>query len=259
MALAWLVAAVLGSAVILGSPHKATAQTRSSASSNSRDIAIVVGFMGGHVNSHDLRREEVRLARQLQETYSDSVHVEIFENRAKAKAHKFIRYWLENARKADISSEDNQNIPIILFGHSWGASTAISLARDLQQEGVPVMLTIQVDSVSKDGEDDSLIPGNVAEAINFYQSRGILHGCSEIKPLDPARTKVLGNVQMRYQREPEECRPYPWYNRLLFKGHIAIECDPRLWAHIEALIRMHLPLNAASDADQGRRTERAPG
>jgi pimeloyl-ACP methyl ester carboxylesterase len=38
---------------------------------------------------------------------------------------------------------------VILFGHSWGTSAVVYLARELEQDRVPVALTIQVDSVRK--------------------------------------------------------------------------------------------------------------
>ncbi|MBV9180495.1 MAG: hypothetical protein JO356_04220, partial [Acidobacteria bacterium] len=129
---------------------------------------------------------------------------------------------------------------VILFGHSWGASAAIYLARELERDGVPVSLTIQVDSIAKHGRDDSVIPANVAEAMNFYQPRGILHGRSAITAADSSKTKILGNLRLTYDKAPAECRLYPWYDRLLFKGHTAIECDPDVWSRVENLIRMRL-------------------
>ena len=47
-----------------------------------------------------------------------------------------------------------------------------------------MLLTIQVDSISKRGENDALIPANVAEAINFYQPNGLLHGQAQIRAAD---------------------------------------------------------------------------
>lgn len=93
----------------------------------------------------------------------------------------------------------------------------------------------------KNGADDSVIPPNVAEAVNFYQTGGIVHGRSEIRAGDPTRTKILGNFRFTYQRQPIECHVYPWYDRILFKGHTAIECDPQIWYQVETLIRMRLP------------------
>jgi len=117
----------------------------------------------------------------------------------------------------------------------------VSLARALERDGIPVALTIQVDSVTKNSEDDSHIPANVTEAVNFYQTGGILHGRTKITAADPSRTMILGNFRFTYEKEPAECRAYPWYDRLVFKGHTAIECDPRVWSQIETLIQMRLP------------------
>ena len=40
-----------------------------------------------------------------------------------------------------------------------------------------------MDSVRKRGEDDGSIPANVREAINFYQTEGMLHGRSSIRAI----------------------------------------------------------------------------
>jgi hypothetical protein len=58
--------------------------------------------------------------------------------------------------------------------------------------------------VRKHGQDDSVIPANVAEAINFYQRKGIIHGRSVITAADPSRTTILGNLLFEYKKEPVE-------------------------------------------------------
>ncbi len=151
------------------------------------------------------------------------------KNRQRAQARESIIDWVRRLEAARITGEAIPQPRIILFGHSWGASAVVYLARELEREGISVTLTIQVDSVRKHGEDDSVIPANVVEAINFYQPNGILHGQSRIKAADPAHTAILGNYRFAYEREPAACHAYPWYNRLLFKGHTAIECDPQVW------------------------------
>jgi pimeloyl-ACP methyl ester carboxylesterase len=217
------------------------AQTQFAASSSSGAIPVlVIGFVGGFVHSNDLRHSEVQLAQQLRATCGKDVHVEIFENRRKAEAHKLILDWWNTEGHRKLTEKGNARI--ILFGHSWGASAVVSLAHELQRDGIPVLLTVQVDSVRKGGDDDSLIPANVVEAVNFYQTGGILHGRSTVRAADPLRTRILGNFRFQYRKEPAECRAYPWYNRLLFKGHTAIECDPRVWSQVEALIRTRLPV-----------------
>ena len=50
----------------------------------------------------------------------------------------------------------------------------------LEQMGIPVALTIQIDTIAKPGSKGAIIPANVASAINFYQARGPLHGLPEI-------------------------------------------------------------------------------
>lgn len=107
----------------------------------------------GYVHTDDPRHSEVQLARKLQERYSYRVKVEIFENRQRAQARKAILEWA--ALKMDRAARSP--LPhIILFGHSWGASALVYLAPELERDGVPVALTIQVDSVRKHHEDDSV-------------------------------------------------------------------------------------------------------
>ena len=197
--------------------------------------------MGGFVHSDDLRHSEAQLAQRLNESYGDRVVVEMFENRQRAQARESIIEWVSRLEAARMTGKAIPQPRIILFGHSWGGSAVVCLARELEREGIPVSLTIQVDSVRKHGEDDSVIPANVVEAINFYQPNGILHGQSRIKAADPAHTTILGNYRFAYGREPAACHAYPWYNRLFFKGHTAIECDPQVWSQIETLIESRLP------------------
>jgi hypothetical protein len=233
---------LLACTAVLLSSYLASAQTQLAAPTESATSpALVVGFVGGFVHSDDLRHAEVQLAQQIQATYGIGVQVQIFENRRTTDAHKLILDWLKREGNGNLIDEEKRSRSIILFGHSWGASAVVSLARELERDGIPVALTIQVDSVAKNGEDDSLIPANVAEAVNFYQTGGILHGRSKIRAADPSRTTILGNFRSTYEKEPPECRAYPWYDRLMFKGHTAIECDPEVWSQIETLIRTRLP------------------
>src|SRR5262249_4178362 len=160
--------------------------------------------VGGHVHRDDVRHSEVQLIEELQATYGNRIRAEVLENRSRAEALEFILRELKDG--AASSSEPPR---IILYGHSWGASATVYLARDLQQRGIPVALSIQVDSVPKNGVDDSIIPGNVREAINFYQDQGRIRGEQTIVAADASRTVILGNFLYRYQKEPAECRPYP--------------------------------------------------
>jgi hypothetical protein len=242
LSLALAVVPVLSCSFIVLTPEGCVAQTESADSTKGIVApALVVGFLGGFVRSDDLRHSEVQIARQIQRTYGAGVLVRMFENREKAQALSLVVEWLSSAEYERRTEQKKSDLPIILFGHSWGASAVVSLARELERRDIPISLTIQVDSVRKKGEDDSVIPPNVAEAINFYQSGGMLRGRSTITAADPSRTRILGNFRFQYEKEPAECRSYPWYDRLLFKGHTAIECDPRVWSQIEAMIKVRLP------------------
>jgi len=111
-----------------------------------------------------------------------------------------------------------------------------------------VLLTIQVDSVTKRGEDDSVIPANVAQAANFYQSEGWLRGRSQVRAADPGKTQILGNYHFEYKAHPLACGQYPWYDRAFMKAHTEIECDPNVWGKVEGLIRSKLPAPTARPA-----------
>jgi hypothetical protein len=199
--------------------------------------AIVIGFMGGNVGATDPTRNELIIANRLRVSYPQGVDFEVFENRRLEDAHQKILRLLGATRGQALSPTKKNAARIILYGHSWGASAVVTLAQELQHDGVPVALTVQVDSVQKKGQDDALIPGNVAQAVNFYQPGGWLHGRTEIHAADNSSTQILGNFRVNYKEAPAECRPYPWYERAFIKTHIAIECDPDLWKRIEGMIR----------------------
>ncbi len=83
----------------------------------------------------------------------------------------------------------------------------------------------------------AVIPPNVHEAINFYQSEGLLHGRALITATDPQQTKILGNFKTSYKKAGVPIADFPWYARTFMKEHIEIENDPVIWDKIEALIQ----------------------
>ena len=202
---------------------------------------IVIGFVGGFLRHDDLVHSPVQLAARLRQDYPTGIYVEVFENRRRESAHQKILRLLDANQDGQLSADEKQHARIIIYGVSWGASESIELARELEKDGIPVLLTIQVDSISKSHQNDGLIPVNVAEAANFYQPDGLLHGRPEIRGADPARTRILGNFRFSYEANPISCTKYPWYDRLLVKPHTEIECDPAVWKQVESLIRSKLP------------------
>jgi hypothetical protein len=211
--------------------------------------AIVIGFLGGFIKHDDPVHSEVQLAARLRKAYPSGVDVETFESYRGEDARKKILTLLDANHDGHPTPTEKQEARIILYGHSWGASQAIAVARELEKDGIPVLLTVQVDSVSKIYQNDGVIPANVAQAANFYQPDGLVHGRAEIRAADPARTKIVGNFRFEYKAKRYGCNDYPWYDRFLTKTHTQIECDPDVWKQAEALIRAALPV-AASGAEQ---------
>jgi hypothetical protein len=203
--------------------------------------SIVIGFVGGFVKHDNFAHTEVQLAARLRKAYSLGVEVDTFENSHGEEARRKILDLLDTNRDGALTKSEKQNARVIIYGHSWGGSEAITLARELEKDGVPVLLTVQVDSVSKLRQDDELIPANVVKAANFYQTNGRLHGRSTIRAADPRRTSIIGNFQFDYKASSYKCKGYPWYNRIFAKSHTQIECDPAVWEKAESLIRADLP------------------
>ena len=144
---------------------------------------------------------------------------------------------IDTDHNGSLSAVEKLKARIVLYGHSWGASEAVTTARALQKDGIPVLLTIQVDSVSKQGEDDRLIPANVVQASNLYELDGLLHGRAKILAADPLRTQILGNFQFEYKARTANCNAYPWFARIFMRPHIEIESDPKVWSRVpETLI-----------------------
>ena len=201
---------------------------------------IVIGFVGGFVRHDDTRHPEVEFAGLLRDRYPSVVHAEVFSNHDGTKALRRVLQLLDTNRDGVLTDGERQQASIMIYGHSWGGSQAVTLARQLGQQRVPVLLTIQVDSVHKPGHDDAVIPPNVRNAINFYQTKGLIHGRSSIRAADRSRTNIIGNFQMTYQDRQINCDNYPWIARHLNKPHHEIENDPVVWEQIASMIDSEL-------------------
>jgi hypothetical protein len=203
--------------------------------------AIVIGFVGWIIAHDDPVHSEVQLAARLRKEYPTGVYVETFESYRGERAHRKILALLDTNHDGALTAEEKRNARIIIYGHSWGGAESVILARKLEKDGIPVLLTLQVDSVPRPGDDDTTIPANVAHAANFYQSHGLVRGNHEIRAADAARTWIIGNFKFDYKSSPLKCSEYPWYDRIFAKPHTQIECDPAVWDQVEALIRADLP------------------
>lgn len=202
--------------------------------------AIIVCFLGGFVKPDDTKHPEIWFARYLRDRYGPDVRVWVFANSEEKKAiHDTMRFIELDNDKYRIA----QRPAIIVYGHSWGGSQGLTFARDLERKNIPVLLTIQIDSVRKLGQDGHTVPANVFKAVNFYQTRGLTPGETHIVPENPAKTTIVGNFRMQYDHVRISCDNYKWLSRIFNKPHHQIENDPRIWDAIARLIDTELTRN----------------
>ncbi len=220
---------------------------------------IVIGFLGGFVPHDEPHHPEVQMMQSLRQEYPTGAYFGLLENSKVGQAYKIILNRLDENGDGTLSDAEKRRACILLFGHSWGASAVVALSRKLEREGIPVMLTVQVDSVAKPFHNDRVIPANVLQAANFYQTRGLIHGQSKIIAADPSHTTILGNFRREYKNEPAECREFPWRSRFFTKGHIEIECDPQVWSQVQTLLRRSFRNSLANENDPAESTFQPSG
>ena len=109
------------------------------------------------------------------------------------------------------------------------------LARELKKWKVPVLLTVQVDSI---GRDDKEIPSNVKRAMNLYQrDPGSIWGENAIEAEDPSITQILGNQRFTYLfRDDIDMSDYPKAAQKAPIAHWKMDNDPVVWGIVEGLI-----------------------
>jgi len=201
---------------------------------------ILVGFAGGFVRHNNPHHGPVQLAQRLRREAPAGTYVEVFENRRRKKAYRTVLRLLDSNHDGNLSEEEKIQAHVILFGHSWGASAVVLLARELNHVGVPVLLTVQVDSVAKPWQQDEVIPDNVTAAVNFYQAHGLIHGRSRIKAEDETKTQILGNFRFDYRQHPIQCEATSWFDRTFTPSHMQSQCDPQIWNRVEDMVRQRI-------------------
>ena len=209
---------------------------------------IVVGFAGGFVRHDDLNHGPVQLANKIKRDLPKGATIQVFENRHRRAAYQTVLRLLDVNHDGVLSAAEKAQARIILFGHSWGASAVVMLSRELDRIGIPVLLTVQVDSIAKPWQDDKVIPDNVAAAANFYQPHGLVHGRAKITAADNSKTQILGNYRFDYQKTPVSCTGASWFQHTFTPSHMQSQCDPRLWTQVEDLVRQQMTLGAGAIA-----------
>lgn len=190
---------------------------------------LIIGILGGWQKYDAPHRAVRKLALHLRDQNHAGVVIETFENHRRGAALARVKEWRAG-------SENNRRV--IIYGQSFGGAAAVYLDRDLAALGIPVALSVHIDSV---GTNDRVIPANVAAAANFFEREAwLIHGQPKIVAQDPLRTKILGNFEFHYRGKQIDESQERWTDRAFFGTHLKMEDDPAVWAAVEKLIVEHL-------------------
>jgi hypothetical protein len=195
---------------------------------------LVLGFMGGRESWDNEKRGVRKLALRLRSKNLPGVHVETVENKKRRLALELIRGAFDRDRDGRLDERERASARLIVYGQSFGGAAVVKLARQLEAMGVPVLLTVQVDSV---GRGDKVIPPNVRRAANLFQRDGlIIKGERQIRAEDPNKTAVVGNFKFDYEGKKVDLSEVSWLKRLFQAAHTKMDHDPEVWALVERLV-----------------------
>jgi hypothetical protein len=206
--------------------------------------------MGGRDSWNDARPGVGRMAKKLREMGLPGVQVATIENTKRRTALELVRRAFDRNRDGKLDTRERESARLILYGQSFGGAAVVKFARELQSLGIPVMLTVQVDSV---GRNDAVIPSNVAVAANFFQRDGLfIHGRAPIRAEDPGKTEIIGNFEFSYRDRPISLSGVPWYKKAFRVAHTRMDRDPAVWSQVEELILSALQPKPSSDGQAAR-------
>lgn len=195
---------------------------------------LILGFMGGREPWDNNNRSVRQLAMKLRAANLAGIRVETVENKKRALALELIRNAFDRNRDGTLDQKERGSVRLILYSQSFGRAAVVKLARQLERTGVPVFLTVQVDSV---GRGDGSIPPNVFSAANLFQSNGwFIRGEPEIRAEEPMKTTIIGNFKFDYDRKTIDISRVPWGKKAFRLAHTRMEYDPDVWAKVEELI-----------------------
>jgi hypothetical protein len=194
---------------------------------------LVIGFMGGR-ESWDNQTQGVRkMALKLRAMNLSTVHVETIENRKRHLAIELIRNAFDRNQDGRLDDQERTSTRLIIYGQSFGGAAVVKLAWQLEKFKIPVLLTIQIDSV---GRDDKVIPANVARATNLFQRNGlIIKGERDIRAQEPDKTSI-SNHQFDYGKKQIEISEVAWWKKLFRVAHTKMDHDPEVWQLVENTI-----------------------
>lgn len=195
---------------------------------------MILGFMGGREPWNNDDRSVRKLALKLRARNDPEIKVETVENKKRSLAIELVSNAFDDNRDGNLDQRERASIRLILYGQSFGGAAVVKLARQLKKMDVPVLLSVQVDSV---GRGDGMIPSNVASAANLFQRNGwFIRGEPEIRAEDPATTTILGNFKFDYSHKQIDVSKVSLMKKAFRVAHTRMEYDPEVWAKVEELI-----------------------
>ena len=157
---------------------------------------IVIGFVGGIRSPEDLSQGVVQIGNRLKSFNQSELQVGIYSHWSWQSVYQKIHKIIDQNRDEKLSQDEIRLAPkIIIYGHSLGGWAVVKLSRKLEKQGIPVELTVQLDSV---GPGDVVVPSNVKTAVNYYQRTiPLLRGEKQISAADVNKTNVEGNFLIK--------------------------------------------------------------
>jgi len=194
---------------------------------------LIVGIQGGRERWNNPTAVR-RLALKVRAMSLPGVHVETVENGKRRLALDLIRNAVDTNQDGTLDAEERARVQLILYGQSFGGAAVVKLAQELHELGLPVLLTVQIDSV---GRGDAVIPSNVRRAANLFQADGwLIRGEPAIRAADPSQTAILGNLRYSYRNKKIDISQVSWLKKIFRIAHTKMEYDPEVWGKVEELI-----------------------
>lgn len=195
---------------------------------------LILGFMGGREPWNNGKHCVRRLALKLRSMNLPDVHIETVENKRRSLAIELVKNAFDRNHDGKLDPTECASAKLILYGQSFGGAAVVKFARQLNQIGVPVLLSVQVDSI---GRGDSIIPTNVTRAANLFQRNGwFIRGEREITAEDPAKTTIIGNFKYDYSNSKIDISKVSWLKKSFRIAHTRMEHDDDAWGKVEELV-----------------------
>ena len=189
------IAAIACAISFCGSFAHAAPHVKPSLAAASPCQVVVVGYTGGLETATTSASGVVWIRDRLRTLKVPNLCVHTFSAYNWPHGYRWVRQQFGAQDDAQLTPDAIRNGPkVVIYGHSFGGWATVSLARRLQRAGIPIEMTVQVDSI---GITDRTLPPNVRESANFYErNTEILHARGTIHAQDPLRTRILENVHL---------------------------------------------------------------